>query len=192
MTRRRIKERIKISSCVGMDSHHTHTLPPFEKLYNYVMHKLILEENNPVPTVIDPFARTCQWGTIRNDINPTYLHQYTTHCMDALEFMCTMPTGEAQAVLLDPPFSNRQSDEEYGTNNLYANPAYMRDIGLQCFRVLQPGGYVIKAGYNTNPPYKGFELVAVRIANMGASRNDILFSLWVKAQSTLTKHIGLA
>jgi len=183
--RRKLADRIKIVSCVGQDSHHTHTLKPMSNLHRYVINKLILEQSIIDPQIIDPFARTCLWGTHRNDINPSF-GDYTTHCMDALEFMCSMATGEAHMVILDPPFSNRQSDEEYGTSNLYANPAYMRDIGLQCFRVLKPGGYVLKAGYNTNAPYKGFTLVAVRIANMGASRNDILFSLWVKTQSTLT------
>jgi len=105
--------------------------------------------------------------------------------MDALEFMCTMATGEAHGVIIDPPFSNRQSDEEYNTGNLYTNPAYMADIGLQCFRVLKPGGYVLKCGYNSNPPYKGFDLIKIILCQFGASRNDIIMTLWQKNQSTL-------
>ena len=192
MKRRKFAHKLTIANCVGIDSHNTHTMKPMEALYNHVMHKLILEENIDAPVVIDPFARMCPWGTKRNDMNPTFHHTYTTHCMDALEFMCSEATGDAHVVILDPPFSNRQSKEEYGTSNLYANPGYMSDIGLQCFRILKLGGYVIKCGYNTNPPYKGFELIHVKICQMGASRNDILMSLWKKNQNTLTQLIGLA
>lgn len=187
--KRKFKSKTSIVKCLGHSSHHTHQLQPFENLYNFAMHKWIVEQKVPNPTVIDPFARMCLWGTKRNDLNPAFLHQYTTHCMDALEFMCNEPTGQAHIVLLDPPFSNRQSDEEYGTSNLYANPAYMSDIGLQCFRILRSGGYVVKCGYNTNPPYKGFQLVHVTICQMGASRNDILMSIWKKTQMTL--NVGL-
>lgn len=188
-TKRRFKNKVSLSNCVGLGSHHTHTLKPFEALYNFAMHKWIVEKKVATPTVIDPFARMCLWGTKRNDINPTFLHEYTTHCMDALEFMCNEPPAQAHIVLLDPPFSNRQSEEEYGTSNLYANPGYMSDIGLQSFRILKPGGYVIKCGYNTNPPYKGFTLVHVKVCQMGASKNDILMSIWQKTQQTL--NVGL-
>lgn len=184
-TKRRFKNKVSIDQCLGHSSHHTHQLKPFEQLYHHVMNKLILERNIITPEVIDPFARCCLWGTQRNDINPAFLEQYTTHNKDALEFLCDIPSNSSDLVLFDPPFSNRQSDEEYGTSNLYTQPGYVVDLGLQCFRILKLNGYMIKCGYNTNPPYKGFELIHVKVCQMGASRNDILMSLWQKKQQTL-------
>lgn len=183
--KRKYKNKVDIHQCLGHSSHHTHQLQPLENMYNHVMHKLIIEQKIATPEVIDPFARMCLWGTKRNDINPEFLKQYTTHNKDALEFLCDLETSSSDLVILDPPFSNRQSGEEYGTSNLYTNPAYMVDLGLQCFRILKSKGYVIKCGYNTNPPYKGFKLIHVKIIQLGASRNDILISLWQKVQTGL-------
>lgn len=183
-TRIKFKEKYSIENCIGFSSKDTHLLNPYKKLYNYAMRKWVIENDIATPIVLDPFSRRCLWGTHRNDINPLFFQEnMTTHCLDALEFMTEIETNSAHIVLFDPPFSDRQSDEEYGTNNIYANPGYIADLGLQCFRVLKPKGYVIKCGYNTNPPYKGFKLIAVRIANFGASRNDILFSIWQNQQT---------
>ena len=182
---RKFRTKAQIQNCIGHNSSHTHNLKPMVKLYDYIMHKWIKEKRVPCPEIIDPFARMCLWGTKRNDINPEFNPQYTTHTMDALEFMCGLAPGQAHGVIIDPPFSDRQSNEEYNTGNLYTNPAYIRDLGLQVFRVLKLGGYVLKCGYNTNPPYKGFKLIHVKICQMGASKNDILMSLWQKTQRTL-------
>ena len=188
-----MKRRLKkyaIFDGAGLHSRDTHILPPYKRLYDFAMHKWIVEKNVVTPTVIDPFARKCMWGTHRNDANSLFFQNgFTTHCMDALEFLTTMETNSAHIILLDPPFSDRQAAEEYGSNNLYANPGYMVEIGLQCFRVLRPKGYLIKAGYNTNPPFKGFGLEAVRICNLGAHKNDILFSLWQNQQMDWSDYI---
>jgi len=160
-------------------------LKPMEQLFSYCKTKMM----NKKHITIDPFSRSCLWGDKRNDINPKYLHEYTTHCMDALEFLKNENSTSIDIVILDPPFSDRQSDEEYGTNNLYANPKYMSDLGKEIFRVLKPGGMVLKCGFNSNPPAKGFDLLKINLAQFGASRNDIIFSLWVKNQTVL--NVGL-
>lgn len=183
--------KIKIFNCIGLNSADTHNLHPFEKLYrdarNYFVGRSILN-----PVILDPFSRKCSWGTKRNDLNPEFFPQYTTHCMDALEFLQKEATQDTHMVLLDPPFSDRQSSEEYGTNNLYANPKYMADLGKEIFRVLKPNGIVIKCGFNSNPPARGFEMISLHICQMGASRNDILISMWRKNQKTLTELVGLS
>jgi hypothetical protein len=184
------KEKFSLYNCIGVNSANTHNLKPMAKMYDYCLDKLIFENKIKRPIVIDPFARMCLWGTKRNDINPQFLHEYTTHCMDALEFLNNEPRGKAHIVIMDPPFSNRQSEEEYGTNNLYTNPKYISDLGKECFRILCSGGYLIKCGFNTNPPSKGFTLIHVKICNMGGSRNDILISLWKKSQTTLSNVLG--
>lgn len=179
--------KITIHNCIGSKSSDTHQLVPYDKMYGYAMQCWTNALGN-IET-IDPFARKCMWGTKRNDINPHFLYEYTTHCMDALDFLSRIRKQSAHIVLLDPPFSDRQSDEEYGTSNLYTNPKYIVDLGKEAFRVLKTSGYLIKCGYNTNPPGVGFELVRLSICQMGASRNDILISLWQKVQTTL--NVGL-
>lgn len=181
---------IIIFNCIGKSSHATHKLEPYDRLFGFCMNQFIYEKNViGSMEIIDLFARQCPWGTVRNDINPQLFPNYTTHCMDALELVQNLKRNSAHIVLLDPPFSDRQSAEEYGTSNLYTNPSYMAELGKEIFRVLKVGGYVVKCGYNTNPPARGFECVKVFIARFGASRNDILFSLWKKNQSTL--QVGL-
>lgn len=176
--------------CNGTSSSDTHQLEPYDRLFAYCMNNFVYDKNVLGNVeVIDPFARKCPWGTVRNDINPEFYPNYTTHSMDALEFMTGLKRNSAHIVLFDPPFSDRQSNEEYGTSNLYTNPKYISDLGNQAFRILQAGGYLIKCGYNTNRPAPGFELIHISIATFGASRNDILFSLWKKTQTTL--NVGL-
>jgi len=175
--------KVEMFNCVGHSSSNTHNLKPYDDLFAYAM-KLWTNELGKI-SIVDPFARKCPWGTKRNDINPEFLHEYTTHCMDAIEFMAKIQRQSAHIVLIDPPFSNRQSNEEYGTSNLYTNPKYIVDLNNQAFRILKTSGFLIKCGYNTNKPTEGFELVRVAICNMGASRNDILISLWQKTQTTL-------
>ena len=77
--------------------------------------------------IVDPFARSCPWGTITNDINPIYK---TTHNKDALEFLKELPSNFVHCVLWDPPFSARQ-EKEYGIrSNLYTDSAYI----FNCFK----------------------------------------------------------
>lgn len=180
--------KVEMFNCIWQSSSNTHELEPYNRLYSYAM-QLWTDALGNIST-IDPFARKCLWGTKRNDINPKYLHEYTTHCMDALDFMTSISKQSAHIVLLDPPFSDRQSNEEYGTANLYTNPKYMAQLGEECFRILKTSGLLIKCGYNTNPPGKGFELVRVAICNFGACQNDILISLWQKVQTTLNVGIN--
>jgi hypothetical protein len=175
--------KIELFNCIGHSSSNTHELEPYDRLYSYAM-QLWTNALGNIST-IDPFARKCPWGTKRNDINPEYLHEYTTHCMDAMDFVASIPKQSTHIVLFDPPFSNRQSNEEYGTSNLYTNPKYISELGKECFRILKNSGYLIKCGYNTNPPAQGFSLVRIYICNFGASRNDIMISLWQKVQTTL-------
>lgn len=183
---------IKIFDCVGLHSKDTHKLIPFSKMFRTAMDYQRIQLGNFTPTVIDPFARTCLWGTRRNDINPEYLHEYTTHCMDAIEFLNSEATSQTDVLLFDPPFSDRQAKEEYGTSNLYSDPNYIKRLYSECFRVLKDGGLMIKCGYDSNRPHDGMTMKGLYILNMGFPRYDIMISLWVKEQKTLTNLVGLA
>ena len=142
------KSKFELFNCIGHSSSDTHKLKPMYQLFSFCTTKLLNEDY----LIIDPFSRSCLWADRRNDINPKYLHEFSTHCMDALEFLKNEKSSSVDILLLDPPFSDRQSDEEYGTNNLYANPKYMSDLGKQIFRIIKPGRYVLKCGFNSNPP----------------------------------------
>ena len=84
--------KIEIYNCLGHSSSDTHQLDAYAELYGYAMNMWWFDKRvDAKASTIDPFARKCLWGTKRNDINPEFFKQYTTHCMDALEFMQSMP-----------------------------------------------------------------------------------------------------
>jgi hypothetical protein len=62
---------------------------------------------------IDPFANASNFNklmTYTNDINPEFK---TTHHMDALEFMRSLPTSSVDGVLFDPPYTIHQINQVY-------------------------------------------------------------------------------
>lgn len=132
---------------------------------------------------IDPFARNCNWAyPMTNDINPDTRANYN---LDAENFLQIAEKGETRywIGLLDPPFSDRQSKEAYGTSNLYAaDAAKMSRISRSLGRCIKPGGYIIKAGFNSSRPSPAFTLVEVAMVNLGGMRNDVIFSVWKKTQ----------
>lgn len=132
---------------------------------------------------LDCFARDCRWAQDQtNDLDPSTSAE--SH-LDALEWLQTRNSDAYGVGLLDPPFSDRQGAEKYGSPNLYTLPGYMSKVQLEMVDKLCPGGYLIKCGYNTNPPSPLCELVEVQICQFGGNRNDVLISVWRKAQMTL-------
>ena len=123
---------LDIWPAIGQSSHNTHDL----KTYQHYFKKYRENFGFKHVKIIDPFARKCPWGTHRNDINPTFLEEgFTNSCSDALDFVRRLKTNDCEMILLDPPFSDRQSKEEYGSPNLYTNPKYMAQLGAECFRI---------------------------------------------------------
>jgi len=142
--------------------------------------------------ILDLFARKCPWGTIRNDLNIKFLERgYTNVCKDANECLLDFQADEVDLILLDPPFSDRMAADKYdqvGRANLYTDPRYMSCLGKQMFRVLTPGGLIVKAGFNSNKPCDGLIMRALFISRYGACRNDVLFTVWQKTQTTLDEY----
>jgi predicted methyltransferase len=168
----------------------THLHEGYQAAFAYarkLMNKINL--NNPQELILDLFARQCPWGTIRNDLNNEFLKKgFTNVCKDALQLTKEFKNEEVDIVLLDPPFSTRQATDKYdevGRASLYTDPAYMSELGKQCFRILSNGGVIVKAGYNSNPPAQGLTLRAIMLSRYGASRNDVIFTVWQKTQTTL-------
>ena len=135
--------------------------------------------------IIDPFANSCKYGTITNDLNPEF---DTTYHMDALEFLKQIETESADLVLYDPPYSISQAAEMYksfGKEKLeinVANMKYWSECKNQIARILKRHGRVICCGWNTNGLGKGrdFEMTSVMIVNHGGSKNDTLVTLEYK------------
>ena len=140
--------------------------------------------------IIDPFARTCPWGTIRNDLNEDMPTQYH---MDALEFMKIMETSSADLILFDPPFSPIQA-ERYGEgmSNIYTNGPYISALMTEIDRVLKSGGLLLKLGYNTTRHRPTFVLEATWLVNVGGNRNDVIITQWRKAQMRLDDPLFMA
>ena len=126
--------------------------------------------------IIDPFARNCTWGTIRNDLDPKTKAHYN---LDALEFLKKMKSNSAKIVLFDPPFSPSQ-EKKYtgGCQNLYADPSKISKMYKEIFRILKSGGVVVKLGYNSTRPNPNLELIDCQIVNFGGSKNDVIQTIW--------------
>lgn len=140
--------------------------------------------------VVDPFARSCDWGTITNDINPKYR---TDFHLESLEFLERIQKKgiKARIVLMDPPFSDNQS-EKYAKEvdgevpNFYAcDSSHASKVFRVASELLISGGIMVKLGYNTSKPHPSLELVHLYVCNIGGMRNDVLISLWRNPNQTL-------
>lgn len=175
--------RLTEASGAGKDTHtHRGYKLAYQKALEYFVHRKCKN-----PYSLDLFARECTWADIRNDLNPEYFPQYTNHCQDALALAKEFDNQAFDVILFDPPFSDRQSKDKYGTSNLYTNPAYIADLGNEMYRLLKPNGLIVKAGYNSNPPFKGMVLVYTILSHYGGSRNDVIFTIWQKKDMSLSQ-----
>ncbi len=147
------------------------------------LHRIKATASKP-PMIADPFARNCLIGHPHtNDIDP---ETRAEHHLDALDFLCSLDTGAFDAVLFDPPFSDNQARRyEHGTTNIYTSPGAIPLLMSEIERVLKPGGYLLKFGFNTSRHKGHFDLVRVLVVNHGGNHNDTLVSLWQKANHNL-------
>jgi hypothetical protein len=131
----------------------------------------------------DPFARNCEWAyPYTNDID---FSTKACYHLDALAFLKHWDNDSFDYVLWDPPFSKRQADEIYeGHNNVYTVPGYVKQCFDEIFRILRPGGMVLKLGYNSSCP-QGFQIEKGYIVNMGGNINDVIMTILSKRQMTL-------
>lgn len=167
---------------VGKTTSETHQIKAIRGLWNTYAGRARDNDNAFGPHqhfCVDPFARNCSWGgKWTNDLDVTTAAH---HHMDALEFILKLNNERRtfKIGILDPPFSPRQGQEVYGTPNLYASDSSrLRRIEKAISRLIVPGGYLIKAGYNSNAPARGLDLVELRILCFGGVINDWLISIW--------------
>lgn len=190
------KMRVTRRKYSRMPSCSSHLWSPYRRLWEKYAAKARHREDAPLLSelqgpglafAIDPFARNCDWAyPWNNDINPD---MNANHALDAELFLESAAVlGEKFSIgLLDPPFSDPAAMRTYGTEgNLYvSDSAKMTRIQFQLGELIRDGGYIIKMGYNSNPPHPSFDLVELSIVACGGSINDVLISVWQMNQKTL-------
>lgn len=159
----------------AMPSGDTLSIPPIRRLF---------EKYRPKgdSVIVDPFARNCKLGTIRNDLNPEFDTQYH---LDALEFLKTLKEDSADMVVFDPPYSVAQAAsiyKSYGKEKLeinVANAKYWSMCRKHISRILKNGGVCLSCGWNTNGVGKEnhAELLEVLLVAHGGMHNDTLVTV---------------
>lgn len=140
--------------------------------------------------ICDPFAlnNTLAWP-FTNDINENSKADYN---MDAIDFLNHLVldgfSGEFDLVLFDPPFSFRQAEKYVGSvTNVYTAPAYVKRCFESIYKLLKPGGYVLKFGFNSTRDHRGLTLVQMWCINHGGNHNDTIVTLWQRQNEDITK-----
>lgn len=134
-------------------------------------------------TIIDPFSGESLFGTHRNDL--------ANSGEDAIEYLDRLIRDgvQADAVLLDPPYSPRQMSEAYknagrevgmtGTQNarLY------KEAKCRLSRLLKSEGVALTFGWNSAGFGKalGFEMWEILLVAHGGAHNDTICVAEVKA-----------
>ncbi len=179
-------KRIAGGTCDGKD---THKHEGYRRAFKFARDQFI---HRPDHNVLDLFARSCPWGDFRNDLNPKFKKNGLTNMsMDALECAKSFNTSTISIILFDPPFSPRQDIDKYGEvgrASIWTDPKYVSDLGKEMFRILEPGGYLIKCGYNSNAPDPRMQYVKGYVQHYGACRNDVLFTIWQKMDGCLNQY----
>ena len=180
-----IFERFQDGSSAGID---THESAYFQHIWKVLPRYVTI----PLKDICDPFARDCVIAYPNtNDIDEKTLAVYHE---DAAEWLKRLEDGvekfgnthQFDLVIFDPPFSGRQSDEKYdGHINVYTDPGYVKKCMRSIGRILKPGGYLLKFGYNSSRHLKCLVLVKMWVVNFGGNRNDVIVTLWRNEQTTL-------
>lgn len=169
-------EGMTFSRAWAMPNGRTFTIPPIR---DFVEEAVAAVDVCNGGVILDPFANSCRYGTVTNDLNPEYGCDF---CMDALEFLKSRGDEEADLVLYDPPYSITQASQlykSYGKDKLevnVSNMGYWARCKNEIARVLKPGGVVLSFGWNSNGIGKnrGFVKDHLLIVAHGGSKNDTL------------------
>lgn len=174
----KLPSRIIGASCDGLD---TSKSKYYIRVFTWC--RRYLEHNNVEGDIVDPFARSCRWGNITNDLDDSY---DTTFNLDCVDFLKQLKDNSAKLILFDPPFSDTMQERNYiSSSNLYASDsAKIAQCQHQFKRILKPGGIVIKLGYNSSQP-KGLQLISTHLVNFSGMRNDVIVSIWARLDSNI-------
>lgn len=179
-------EFVRINGGLSLDTHETNYFRFAMKDLYLRLHAVESPTKLTLNTwmIADPYARNCPIGLeYTNDLDEsTEAH----HHLDALDFLCSLPSGAFDAVIFDPPFSEYQAARyEVGTANIYTTPGAIKMQMCEIERILKPGGFMLKFGFNTSRHKHHFDLMRVIVVNHGGNHNDTLVSLWRKSNHNL-------
>ena len=108
---------------------------------------------------------------------------------DALERIKSLRDESLDKIAYDPPYSQRQLFEMYkGLGiSLQSNAKYFKELDFEIDRVTQPGGKVIRFGWNSKRISKNFEINRILLVSHGAAHNDTICTVQIKSQTTLRR-----
>ena len=129
----------------------------------------------------DPFAGNAKVAQFTNDLDP---NTTALQHQDALSFLRNFSTDSLCGGLWDPPYSPRQVSEVYRkvggiVNKETTQSSFWAKLKDEWARVIQPDGYVITFGWNTNGvgQSRGFDLIEILIVAHGGWHNDTLVTV---------------
>ena len=126
---------------------------------------------------VDPFAGEYSSAEIRNDIEG----RGNEFSLDALEFLCTLPSDRYCGVLFDPPYSTEQCLRRYTPkqNGTAGRAEYWARCKDQIARIIKPEGLCISfcwdsVGMGAN---RGFDIEEIMLVCHGACHNDTIVTV---------------
>ena len=166
---------IKIERVWAMPNKWTFTIKPIAELLKEEM-----DTNKEV--WLDPFAGMNSPAQYRNDLNEEMNAQDHEDAIDWLK-----KRENADGILLDPPYSNRQVSEHYKAKGItvtgwHTSAGWTSKIKDEVARATKKGGKVISFGWNTMGMGKkrGFKMTRILLVSHGGSKNDTLVTVEVK------------
>lgn len=113
----------------------------------------------------DPYAGNSSFAMFSNDIRETGV--------DAFDFLHAVPSGIAEGVLIDPPYSANQRVEVYADIGKHIS---ITAVNIEAARILRVGGIAISFGWNSNGVGKkrGMDIVEVLLVAHGGRHNDTI------------------
>lgn len=168
-------ESIEFSRAWAMPSHETFQIPPIARLLDRWV--------QPHMISVDPFARNSSVAKYTNDLNGACGAGFS---LDAREYLkAVWMNREADALLLDPPYSPRQIKECYESVGLVVTQSHTQHAKLVsetkdlAAPIVRTGGIVICFGWNSSGMGKsrGFSLLEVLLVAHGGSHNDTIVTV---------------
>jgi hypothetical protein len=166
---------MKIERKWAMPNKWTFTIKPIKEL-------LAEEINTNKEIWLDPFAGMNSPAQYRNDMNEMMNAQDHEDAIDWLK-----KRRNADGILLDPPYSNRQVSEHYKAKGKkvtgwHTSAGWTSKIKDEVARAIKRGGKAICFGWTSMGLGKGrgFEMQRILLVPHGGSKNDTIVTVEIK------------
>lgn len=126
--------------------------------------------------ILDPFSNGSQIGNLTNDIREDRISDYHLDAHDFIDIVAAI-YDKADAVLFDPPYSNRQLKEMYQNSGHLINR--WTELKNKITLVLKPGSIAISFGWSSTGFGKKrcFSVLEYKLLNRGAGHNDTIITV---------------